>query len=95
MGTMLEAIEDTITQEPGGAAPAAEVQPGATHSDDRAMENQLAQEISELWSNHVRLSGDRKATAKELRLIRARLAERLHEMKSLLSRPGCLGQWRG
>ena len=90
MGTMLEAIDNTITLEPK-----TEGQPGTAVADDSATENQLTAEITALWSDHVRLNGDRKATAKELRLIRARLAERLHEMKSLLSRPGCLGQWRG
>jgi len=62
--------------------------------DDAIVETQLAQEISTLWSDHVRLSAGRRATSKELRQVRARLAERLHEMKSLLSRPGRGGQWR-
>ncbi len=88
MGTMLETIENTII-------PEAEAQPGTTQPDDGANETQPTQEISDLWSDHVRLSANHKTTAKELRQIRASLAERLAAMKSLLSRPGRGGQWRG
>lgn len=91
MGTMLETIQNVIIPEP---EPQAEAQPVTTPPEDSAIENQLTQEISELWSNHTLLSASRKMTAKELRQIRARLAERLYEMKSLLSRPGRSGQWR-
>ena len=89
---MVETVENNVAQEPQ-----AEAQPGTTQPDDSAIENQLTQEITTLWSDHVRLSTDRKTTAKELRQIRARLAERLHEMKSLLCRPdrGRASQWRG
>jgi hypothetical protein len=90
MGTIVEIVENALIPEPE-----AEVQPGTTQPDDSTIENQLTQEISTLWSDHVRLSADRKATSKELRQIRAGLAERLSGMKSLLSRPGRLGQWRG
>jgi hypothetical protein len=86
---MVETIENAIIPEPGAEAP-----PGTSESDDAAIETQLTQEISTLWSDHVRLSTSRKATAKELRQIRAILAERLHAMKSLLARPGRGGQWR-
>ena len=90
MGTMLETIQNAIIPEPE-----AEAQPNTTQPDDGANETQLTQEISDLWSDHVRLSASRKATSKELRQIRASLAERLSGMKSLLSRPGRVGQWRG
>jgi hypothetical protein len=90
MGTMLETIENAIIQDPE-----AEAQPGTTRPDGTEIETQLTEEISTLWSDHVRLSADRKATSKELRQIRASLAERLSGMKSLLSRPGRVGQWRG
>jgi hypothetical protein len=63
-------------------------------AEDSAAEKVLSEEIASLWSDHVRLSANHKTTAKELRQIRARLAERLHAMKSLLSRPGRAGQWR-
>lgn len=89
MGTMVETIENAIIPEPE-----AEAQPGTSQPDDSNIENQLTEEISTLWSDHVRLSADRRATAKELRQIRASLAERLAAMKSLLSRPGRGGQWR-
>jgi hypothetical protein len=89
MGTLVDAIQDVII-----AKPEAEAQHGTGQPDDGAIETQLTQEISDLWGTHVRLSASRKATAKELRQIRASLAERLSAMKSLLSRPGRGGQWR-
>jgi hypothetical protein len=88
MGTMLEIVANALI-------PEAEAQPGTTQPDDTATETQLTEEISSLWSDHVRLSANHKTTAKDLRQIRASLAERLAAMKSLLSRPGRLGQWRG
>ena len=90
MGTMLETIQNAIIPEPE-----AEAQPNTTQPDGTAIENQLTEEISALWGTHVRLNADCKATAKELRRIRVSLAERLAAMKSLLSRPGRGGQWRG
>jgi hypothetical protein len=90
MDATVDAIQDVVTAEPD-----AEVQVGTTQFDDTAIETRLTQEISALWGTHLRLSADRKATAKELRQIRASLAERLSAMKSLLSRPGRGGQWRG
>lgn len=90
MATMADIVESYINSEAG-----AEVQPGATQNDDAATETQLTEEISTLWTQHVRLSSNRKATAKELRQIRTTLAERLFAMKAILSRPGRGGQWRG
>jgi len=90
MATMAKTIQNAIIPEPEAVA-----QPGAAQLDDTAIETQLTQEISTLWSDHVRLSASRKATAKELRQIRASLAERLHAMKSLLSHPGRGREWRG
>ncbi|MGA2609827.1 MAG: hypothetical protein ABSH01_20505 [Terriglobia bacterium] len=92
MGTMLETIQNVVIPEP---EPEAEAQPVTTPPEDSTIENQLTQEISELWSNHTLLSASRKTTAKELRQIRARLAERLYAMKNLLSHPGRGGEWRG
>ncbi len=90
MGTIVEIVENALISEPE-----AEAQPGTVQPDGTANETQLAEEISTLWSSHVRLSADRKATGKELRQIRVSLAAKLYAMKSLLSRPGRLGQWRG
>jgi hypothetical protein len=89
MDAILDAVQSIAAAEPEVEAPPVSAQP-----DDAMIETQLDQEISTLWSDHVRLSAGRRATSKELRQIRARLAERLHEMKSLLSRPGRGGQWR-
>ena len=63
--------------------------------NDLAVENSLSEEIGALWDEHVRVAGAKKATAQELRALRASLAEKLYEMKLLLSRPGRGGQWRG
>jgi hypothetical protein len=90
MATMVEIVEHEIVQEPQ-----ADAQPDTTRPEDSTIENQLTQEITTLWSDHVRLSTDRRTTAKELRQIRASLAERLAAMKSLLSHPGRSGEWRG
>lgn len=90
MEAILDAIQDVVAAEPTVEAPPVSAQP-----DDAVIETQLAQEISTLWSDHARLSADRKVTSKELRLLRARLAQRLHEMKTLLARPGRGGEWRG
>ena len=89
MDEVLDGLQEVVA-----ANPDAVEQPATAQPDDGAIETRLAREISELWSSHVRLSGDRKATSTELRQVRARLAERLHAMKSLLSRPGRGGQWR-
>ena len=89
MDAILDAVQDIVAAEPDAGA-----QPSTAQPDDAMIESQLAQEISTLWSDHVRLSGDRKATSKELRLVRARLAERLLAMKQILCRAGRAGQWR-
>jgi hypothetical protein len=90
MNALLEAIQDVVIGEPE-----TEAQPDPTQPDDGAIETQLTNQISSLWVENTRLSADRKATTRELRQIRASLAERLYEMKSLLSRPGRGGEWRG
>jgi hypothetical protein len=64
------------------------------NDDDAGVESSLAQEVTALWGEHVRVSGLKKASAAELRLVRAKLAERLFEVKALLSRRGRGGQWR-
>ena len=89
MDALVEAIQDVVIAEPE-----TEVQPDQTQPDESAVEMQLTEEINTLWSDHVRLSANRRVTARELRQIRSTLAERLYEMKSLLSRPGRGGQWR-
>jgi len=88
MDATLEAIQDAAAEQE------TETQPDSAQPDDAMIETQLAQEISALWSDHVRLSGTRRATSKELRQVRARLAERLFAMKQILCRAGRAGQWR-
>jgi hypothetical protein len=85
----MDTIQDVVSAEPETGA-----QPDTAQPDEATMETQLAAEINTLWSDHVRLSADRRATSKELRLIRMKLAESLDAMKSLLCRPGRGGQWR-
>ncbi len=89
MSTLVDTIQDAINAEPETG-----VQAGSTQPDAAIIETQLAQEIDTLWTEHTRLSASRKTTARELRQMRAALAERLAAMKSLLSRPGRGGQWR-
>jgi hypothetical protein len=61
--------------------------------DELRTEINLAGEISGLWSSHVRAGGTIKRTAAELRELRISLGAKLHQMKSLLSRPGRNGGW--
>ncbi len=89
MEAMIEALQGVVMTEPD-----IEVQPEPTQPDDTTIETQLTEEITALWSDHVRLSGNRRATAKELRQIRASLAARLCQMKGLLCQAGRAGQWR-
>jgi hypothetical protein len=89
MEAMTDALQEVVVTELK-----AEVQPEPTQPDGATMETQLAQEISTLWSDHVRLSGNRRAASTELRQIRAKLAERLYDIKQLLCRVGRSGQWR-
>lgn len=90
MDQIVHALEGVVLTEPDP-----EVQPNPAQPDDVAIETQLTQEISVLWSDHVRLSANHKTTAKELRQLRAALAERLYAVKNLLARPGRGGEWRG
>ena len=90
MDVILDAVQDIVATEPKDGT-----QPGTVQPDDGETEARLKEEITTLWTEHTRLSADRKVTSKELRLLRARLAQRLYQMKSLLSRPGRGGEWRG
>ncbi len=62
--------------------------------NDIGVEDRLTAEVNALWTENVRVSGQKKATAMELRLLRSKLAEKLYEMKTLLCAPGRAGQWR-
>jgi hypothetical protein len=62
-------------------------------TNDLQTEVNLAGEISDLWSAHVRAEGTIKRTAAELRELRLSLSAKLHEMKRVLSRPGRNGGW--
>jgi hypothetical protein len=86
------AVETELTGEMQADHP--EFEP-AREDEDVTAENQLTAEISELWTQHTQLSGTRRLTAKELRILRAKLSEKLHAMKQLLCRVGRSGQWRG
>jgi len=55
--------------------------------------NEQADEIATLWTAHQNAKSLSKATNEELRAIRAKLGAQLHEMKSMLSKPGRGGQW--
>ena len=100
MDSLISAIEGVVLTEtepevqPEVDRPEAEPEPAIIEDADAGEESRLTEEIIGLWSQHLELSGTRKATAKELRLIRNRLAERLYQVKTLLARPGRNGQWR-
>jgi len=100
---MLEALQNIVAAEPEPEVPPVSDQPEAHQPDweparedsDGATETQLTAEISDLWNQHTQLSGTRRMTVKELRLLRGKLAEKLFAMKQLLCRVGRGGQWRG
>ena len=105
MNEMIEALQNVVAAEPEpeipqvvdqpeADQPEAEPEPAIIEDANAGEESRLTEEIIGLWSQHLELSGTRKATAKELRLIRNRLAERLYQVKTLLARPGRNGQWR-
>jgi hypothetical protein len=83
-------IETAIIPEPEVQA----AEQSEAQADDTVLETQLTEEITTLWSDHLRLHADHKITARELRQIRATLAERLYRMKAILCSPGRGGQWR-
>lgn len=56
-------------------------------------EAQLADDIRELWQVHTLAQTSLHKTREEFRLIRSNLAERLYEIKAVLSCPGRAGQW--
>jgi len=69
--------------------------PTPVHSEqlDTEAERTLATDINDLWSVHLQAQNTVGTTKDELKVIRQRLGERLHEMKQLLARPGRNGQW--
>ena len=69
--------------------------PAAVPSEqlDTEAERKLTTDINDLWSVHVQAQNTVATTKDELKVIRQRLGERLHEMKKLLARPGRNGQW--
>src|SRR5260370_3764818 len=58
-----------------------------------AAETQLAHEIGELWQVHTQAQTSLHKTRDELKFIRTNHAQRLHELKAVLSRPGRGGAW--
>lgn len=92
LGQIVEQAESVITPKPQIQS---DQQPTDVQDEDAATETKLTAEICDLWSQQRVLNGTRKTTARELRLVRGRLGEKLYKMKSLLSRPGRGGEWRG
>jgi hypothetical protein len=105
MEAMIEALQDVVAAEPEPEVQSIpdqpeperqpEPEPVIIQDEDAAKESRLSEEIIGLWSQHIDLSGNRRATGKELRILRSKLAERLFVVKQLLCRAGRGGQWRG
>lgn len=55
----------------------------------------IGEAITSLWSAHLNAKHAARATKDELRALRTELGEQLSEMKRLLAKPGCDGQWSG
>jgi hypothetical protein len=58
-------------------------------------QNELGESITNLWAAHANAKIAARATNEELRALRAKLGERLSEMKQILAKPGRGGQWSG
>ena len=58
-------------------------------------QHDLTEAITGLWTAHLNAKIAARATNAELRSLRASLGQQLSEMKKLLVRPGCDGQWSG
>jgi hypothetical protein len=58
-------------------------------------EEQLVDEVGNLWQAHNQAKTSLHQTRDELKLVRMTLSQRLYELKSLLSRPGRGGAWSG
>jgi hypothetical protein len=58
-------------------------------------EQRLEEEIGTLWASHLNAKHTVRATNDELRTLRSKLGEHLHELKGLLAKPGRDGQWSG
>jgi len=58
-------------------------------------QNDLGGAITYLWSAHQNARNTVRATNEELRTIRTKLAEQLHQVKGSLARAGRDGQWSG
>lgn len=56
-------------------------------------EAQLTTEVRDLWKSHNQARGVVRKSREELKVIRTTLAERLHELKGILCRPGRGGAW--
>jgi hypothetical protein len=56
-------------------------------------QNELGEAITNLWAAHANAKIAARATNEELRTLRAKLGERLHELKQVLAQPGRGGQW--
>ena len=83
---MLEMIEVTNTND----SLATDFPPETTDP-----QTEIGEAITNLWSAHVNAKNTARATNEELRALRAKLGERLSEMKQILAKPGCDGQWSG
>jgi hypothetical protein len=86
-------MQDVITvQEPGtDAIPA--VSTTAPSSEPPETAQRLAEEIRALWAAYADAQASAKRAKAEIKSVRARLGERLHEMKKLLAKPGRNGAW--
>jgi len=58
-------------------------------------QTEIGEAITNLWVAHANAKIAARATNEELRALRGKLGEQLSEMKRLLAKPGCDGQWSG
>ena len=78
---------------PPPPAPPATTPPVVDPADLDSTEAHLEKEVEALWQDHKQAKHSARKTNKELKLLRTNLARKLHELKNMLARPGCKGEW--
>lgn len=81
--------EAPASLEPPNIAMVTAYSPNDSSPDEAALVN----EVGALWKTHAGLQTTAHKTRGELKAIRLDLGKRLHELKSVLSRPGRGGAW--
>ena len=81
------------TAVPPPSSPTVTTPPVVDPADPPSAEARLEKEVEVLWQDHKQAKSSARKTNKALKLLRDNLARKLHELKNMLARPGCKGEW--